>query len=103
VPIWDSLGFSFKRGLDKYLLENFLSSEKQVASIEDSEEVLRFFDLLSRDEQERMLVSGIESIEQITNQIFGLHRAWKFGSENLVMRATLKAMHGMIANHIDEK
>ena len=44
TTLWSSLGFSIDYGLDKYLLDAFISSNDQVYSLEDSIEVFLFFD-----------------------------------------------------------
>ncbi len=86
ATVWKSIGFSIEYGFDKYLLNTFLSSNDQIISLEDSSEVSLFFDRLSRKNQEKMLVSSLENIELIVHQIEGLHKAWKLGSEVLVMK-----------------
>ena len=88
ATLWRSIGFSADHGLDKYLLDIFLSSKKQVISLEESSEVLLVFERLSREDQEKMLISSLESIELMVRHIEGLHEAWKFGSEELVMKFT---------------
>jgi len=86
VTLWNSLGFSIDYGLDKYLLEAFISSSDQVESLEDSIEVLLIFDRLSLEDQERLLIKSLESIERLTGQIEGIHEAWRLGSENLMTK-----------------
>ena len=88
ATLWGSIGFSIDHGLDKYLLDTFLSSKGQVISLEDSLEVLLVFERLSREEQERMLINSLGSIESMARQIEGIHEAWKLGSEELLMKFT---------------
>lgn len=86
AKLWRSIGFSFDYSLDKYLLDTFLSSKKQVISLEDSLEVLLLFERLSQEDQENWLMKSLESIELVTKHIEDLHEAWKLGSEELVIK-----------------
>lgn len=86
TTLWGSIGFSIDHSLDKYLLDTFLSFKKQVISLEDSLEVLLLFERLSQEDQERMLMKGLESIELMTREIEDLHEAWKLGSEELLIK-----------------
>ena len=86
ATLFSSIGFSIDYGLDKYLLDAFISSNDQVYSLEDSMEVLLFFDRLSLEDQERLLIKSLESIERMISQIEGIHEAWRLGSENLMTK-----------------
>ncbi len=86
TTMWRSIGFSFENGLDNYLLDTFLSYKRPVISLEDSLETLLIFERLSREEQEKLLIKSLESIELMAEHMQNLHEAWKTGSEELVMK-----------------
>ena len=84
--VCNSIGFSGNNGLDKYLLETFSSSKSRIISLEDSLEVLLALDRFPLEDQERMLLSSLQSIELIVKQIEGLYEGWKLGSEELIVQ-----------------
>lgn len=86
ATLFSSIGFSIEYCLDKYLLDAFISSNDQVYSLEDSIEVLLFFDRLSLENQESLLIKSLESIERLISQIEGIHEAWSLGSDKLMTK-----------------
>ena len=86
ASLWGTMGFSFNHSLDKYLLDTFASSKKQVIGLEDSLEVLLLFERFSQEDQENFLVKTLENFELVSKNIEGLHEAWKLGSGELIIK-----------------
>ena len=86
------MGFDPVNGVDRHFLDEARQSHKPVGALEDAGSQLEFFNSLSDELQDRLLLSSLVDMEKLPDVLDLLTRAWQSGDA--------AAMHELITSSV---